>query len=78
MHFVIPNLPVSNKHLEQFKEKSQKDPILLTLLTYTIEAWLEETFIPHQFQPYFTHRSDISYHKRLLLKDQEIIVPSAL
>ena len=34
--------------------------------------------IPHELHPYFTHRSDISYHEGLLLKDQRIIVPSAL
>ena len=33
--------------------------------------------ISHELQPYFTHRSDISYHEGLLLKDQQIIVPSA-
>ena len=28
VHFVISNLPTSNKRLEQFKEETQKDPIL--------------------------------------------------
>ena len=36
MHFVILNLPISSKHLEQFKEETQKDPILQTLIKYTI------------------------------------------
>ena len=60
VHFVISNLPISNKSLEQFKEETRKD------------------LISHELHPYFTHRSDISYHERLLLKDQRIIVSSAL
>ena len=38
----------------------------------------KKTFISHELQPYFTHRSNISYHEGLLLIDQQIIVPSAL
>ena len=34
--------------------------------------------ISHELHPYFTHHSDISYHEGLLLKDQQIIVSSAL
>ena len=30
VHFIISNLPVSNERLEQFKEETQKDPILQT------------------------------------------------
>ena len=60
VHFVISNLPISNKPLEQFKKETRKD------------------LISHELHPYFTHRSDISYHERLLLKDQRIIVSSAL
>ena len=78
VHFVISNLPISNERLEQFKEGTQKDPILKTLMKYTIEDWPETTLISHELHPYFTHCSDISYHERLLLKDQRIIVPSAL
>ena len=78
MHFIISNLPISNKRLEQFKEDTQKDIILQTLIKYTVEGWPEKTFIPHQLQLYFIHRSDMSYHEVLLLKDQRIIVPSAL
>ena len=49
-----------------------------TLLKYTIEGWPEKTLIPYELHPYFTHCSEISYHERLLLKDQGVIVPSAV
>ena len=70
MHFVFLNLPISNERLEQSKEETQKDPILQTLIKSTIEGWPEKTLISFESHPYFTHRSDISYHEGLLLKDQ--------
>ena len=76
LYFAI--LPISNERLEQLKEETRKDPILQTLIKYTIEGWPEKTLISYELHPYFTHRSDISYHEGLLLKDQRIIVPSAL
>ena len=38
VHFVILNIPSSNEGLEQFKEETQKDPILQTLIKFTIEG----------------------------------------
>ena len=70
VHFVISNLPIGNEHLEQLKEETRKDPILQTLIKYTIEGCLGKTLISHELHPHFTHRSDISYHEGLLLKDQ--------
>ena len=69
MHFVISNLPISNKSLEHFKEETRKDPILQTLIKYTIEGWPENTLFSHELYSYFTHGSDISYYQGLLLKD---------
>ena len=38
VHFVILNLPINNKRLEQFKEETRKDPILQTPIKYTVEG----------------------------------------
>ena len=38
VHFVILNLPISNKRLEQFKEETRKDPILQIPVKYTVEG----------------------------------------
>ena len=59
MHFVISNLLTSSERLEQFKEETQKDPILQTLLNYTIEGRPRKTFIPRELHPYFTRSSDM-------------------
>ena len=39
LHFVISNLPFNNERLEQFKEKTLKDPFLQTPIKYTTESW---------------------------------------
>ena len=78
VHFVFSNLPINNERLEQFKEETLKDPILQTIIKYTTKGWPEKTLILYELHPYFTHRSDIPHHEGLLLKDQRIIVPSAL
>ena len=48
------------------------------LIKCTIEVWSEKTLISHAIHLYFIHRSGISYHEGLFLKDQRIIAPSAL
>ena len=58
IHFVISNLPISNELLEQLKEETRKDPILQTLIKYTIKGWSEKTLVSHELHPYFTHCSD--------------------
>ena len=76
LHFVILDLPISNKLWEQFKETQfykPRDPKKFTN-PYTVHYWR----FPHKLRPYFTHRGDISYHEGLLLKDQQIILPNAL
>ena len=78
VNFVISILPIRNERLEQFKEETRKDTILQILIKYTIEGLPEKTLISHELHPYFTHRSDISYHEGPLLKDQRIIVPAPL
>ena len=50
VHFVIWNLPVSNKSLEQFKEETQKDPTLQTLVSTVLKVDQKKNF-PHQLQP---------------------------
>ena len=78
VHFVILNLPISNKRLEQFKEETRKDPILQTPIKYTVEGWPEKTLFSHELYSYFSHRSDITYHEGLLLIGRRIIVPCVL
>ena len=70
VHFVISNPPMSNERLEQFKKETPNNHILQTLIKYSIEDWPEKILISYELLPYFTQRSDISYHEGLLLKDQ--------
>ena len=42
IYFLILNLPINSERLDQFKEETRKDPILQTLIKYTIEGWLQK------------------------------------
>ena len=49
-----------------------------TLVTYTTHAWPEKHLIPTDLLPYYTHHSDITFHEGILLKTEQIIVPTTL
>ena len=49
-----------------------------TLICDTINGWPEKPQVPKELFPYYTHRSEITYHEGILLKNQRIIVPTTL
>ena len=78
VHFILSNLPISQSRLDQFRLETQKDQILETLICYTINGSPEKHHVPKELFPYYSHRSEITYHERILLKNQRIIVPTTL
>ena len=49
-----------------------------TLICYTINGWPEKYQVPKELFPYYSHRSEITYHEEILLKNQRIIVHTTL
>ena len=43
---------------------------------YNINGWPEKHQVPKELFPYYSHRSEITYHEGILLKNQRIIVPT--
>ena len=76
--FALSNLPISEIRLKQFQLGTKNDPILQTLITYTTHEWPEKHFIPTDLPPYYTHHSDITFCKGILLKNDRIIVLTTL
>ena len=76
VHFNLLNLPISQSQLDQFCLETRKDQILQTLICYTINGSPEKHHVPKELFPYYSHRSEITYHERILLKNQRIIVPT--
>ena len=72
------DLANSQSQIDQFRLETQKDQILQTLICYTINGWSEKHQVPKELFPYYSHRSEITYHERILLKNQRIIVPTTL
>ena len=44
-----------------------------TLICYTISGWREKHQVLKELFPYYSHRSEITYHEGILLKNQRII-----
>ena len=78
VHFVLLNLPISETRLKQFQLETKNNPILQTLITYTTYEWLEKHLIPTALLPYYTHHSDITFCEGILLKNERMVVPTAL
>ena len=78
VHFVLSNLPISKVRLKQFQLETKNDPILQTLITYTIHEWPEKHLMPTDFLPYYAHCSDTTFCEGILLKNERIIVPTTL
>ena len=78
VHFVLSNLPISKVRLKQFQLETKNDPILQTLITYTTHEWPEKHLIPTDLLPYYIYHSDITFCEGILLKNEQIIVPTTL
>ena len=78
VRFVLSNLPISETRLKQFQLETKNDPILQTLITYSTHEWPEKHLIPTDLLPYYTHHSNITFCDGILLKNQQIIVPTTL
>ena len=78
VHFILSNLPIRQSWLDQFCLETQKDQILQTLICYTINGWPEKYQVPKELFPYYSHRSEITYHEEIFLKNQRIIVHTTL
>ena len=49
-----------------------------TLICYTINGWPEKLEIPKELFPSYSHRSEITYHEGIILKNQKIMVTTTL
>ena len=78
VHFILLNLPISQSRLDQSRLETQKDQILQTLICYTSNGWPEKHQVMKELFPYYSHRSEITYHGGILLKNQRIIVSTTL
>ena len=72
------NLPINETRLKHFQLETKNDPILQALTTYTTHEWPEKHLIPTDLFPYYTHHSNITFCDGILLKNQQIIVPTTL
>lgn len=79
VHSVISRLPISAARLEQFQKESEKDQTLQEVREYIINGWPKSSNdIDPCIKQYYMIRDDLSYVHNLILKNQRIVVPTAL
>ena len=79
VHSIVRSLPISEKRLEQFRAETANDRILNKLERQVSEGWSEHRQnIDSCLSPYFNYRSEITCYDGLLLKGQQIVVPSSM
>ena len=76
VHLVLSNLPISETRLKSFQLETKNDPILQTLITCTTHALPEKHLIPTDLFLYYTRHSDITFYDGILMKNEQIIVPT--
>ena len=69
---------IRKTQLKHFQLDTKNDLILQTLITYTTHEWPEKHLIPTVLHPYYNHCSDVTFCEGILLKTEQIIVPTTL
>ena len=79
VHFMMSSLPISEKSHQKLVTETAKDDTLQKLQHQISSGWLEHHLkLDPCLRPYHYHNSEVIYPDELLLKGQQIIVPSTL
>ena len=73
VHFMMSSLPIGEKSDQKLVTETAKNDTLWKLRHQNSAGWLE-----HCLRPYHHHNSEVTYQDGLVLKGQQIIVPSSL
>ena len=74
---VSASLLASNTQFERIREK-QEDEVCQTLRQYCNEGWPDSTRVPDALKPYWQTKDDLSVVHGLLLKAEQIVIPTAI
>ena len=79
VHLIESNYLISDYRLQQFKDETNADVTLQTLLKFIQNGWPNNrNQIPETIRPYYTHRQDLTYSNGIIFKDVRIVVPKSL
>ena len=78
VHSVINTLPISESRLSQLQRETRIDPDLQILKQCTINGWPSKAEINNTVKPFYDQRHEIVYNNDLLLKGQQVIIPTSM
>ena len=79
VNLVIQNMPANEERLEEIKSKTEQDAELQSLKKVVLEGWPNcKQKCEAKVQKYWNHRGEIAYIEGLLLKEQQIIIPTQM
>ncbi len=79
VHSVIDNLPLSDPRREQFKRETAQDANFQLLAKCFMNGWPEvKELVLNELRPYFNFRESITFSRGLLLKAEQLVIPSSL
>ena len=79
IHSVISSLPTSADKLKQLQKETGKDQTLQVVKDHIMNGWPKSSSdLDPSVAPYYKIQNDLSYVHNLILKDQRIVVPTAL
>ena len=79
IHSVISSLPISADKLKQLQKETEKDQTLQVVKDHIMNGWPKSSSdLDPSVAPYYKIQNDLSYVHNLILKDQRIVVPTAL
>ncbi|KAA0714109.1 Retrovirus-related Pol polyprotein from transposon opus [Triplophysa tibetana] len=76
---VTPQLPVSEKKLEEFRKTTAEDLEMQKLKDYILKGWpTEKSSVHKDIHKYWTFKEEISYASGLMFKASKLIIPSRM
>ena len=75
---IVECLPTTERRLQEIRLHQDEDEVCSKLKLFCGEGWPEKHHLNCSLQPYWQYRAEITVQQGILMKDDRVIIPSAL
>ena len=75
---IVECLPTTERRLQEIRLHQDEDEVCSKLRLFCSEGWPEKHHLNCSLQPYWQYRAEITVQQGILMKDDRVIIPSAL
>ena len=75
---IVECLPTTERRLQEIRLHQDEDEVCSKLKLFCSEGWPEKHHLNCSLQPYWQYRAEITVQQGILMKDDRVIIPSAL